>query len=76
MVSQQVSEIDHGILSQINTEITMALGNEDERQAAVHTASNDIYPFRRELQVMGTGQAILSTSYKRVPLPIQVPEFG
>ena len=75
VVSQQVTEIDQGILSQINTEITMALGNEDERQAAVHTASNDIFPFKRELQVMGIGQAILSASYKGVPLPVQIPEF-
>lgn len=75
VVSQQVTEIDNGILSQINTEITMALGNEDERRAAVHTASNDIFPFKHELQVMGTGQAILSASYKGVPLPIQIPEF-
>jgi DNA helicase HerA-like ATPase len=75
VVSQQVTEIDHGILSQINTEITLALGNEEERQAAVHTASNDIFLFKRELQVMGTGQAILSASYKSVPFPIQIPEF-
>ena len=75
VVSQQVTEIDNGILSQINTEITMALGNEDERRSAVHTASNDIFPFKHELQVMGTGQAILSASYKGVPLPIQIPEF-
>jgi hypothetical protein len=75
VVSQQVTEIDAGILSQINTEITLALGNEDERQAAAHTASNDIFPFKRELQVMGIGQAILSASYKGVPLPIQIPEF-
>lgn len=75
VVSQQVTEIDDGILSQINTEVTMALGNEEERQAAVHTASNDIFPFKRELQVMGVGQAVLSASYKAVPLPIQVPEF-
>jgi hypothetical protein len=75
VVSQQVTEIDDGILSQINTEITLALGNEDERQAAVHTASNDIFPFKRELQVMGIGQAILSASYKSVPLPVQIPIF-
>lgn len=75
VVSQQVTEIDAGILSQINTEITMALGNEEERQAAVHTSSNDIFPFKRELQVMGIGQAILSASYKSVPLPIQIPSF-
>ena len=76
VVSQQVTEIDDGILSQINTEITLALGNEDERQAAVHTASNDIFPFKRELQVMGVGQAILSASYKSVPLPLQIPLFS
>jgi DNA helicase HerA-like ATPase len=75
VVSQQVTEIDNGILSQLNTEVSMALGNEDERKAAVQTASNDIFPFKRELQVMGVGQAILSASYKRVPLPIQIPEF-
>lgn len=75
VVSQQITEIDNGILSQLNTEISMALGNEDERRAAVQTASNDIYPFKRELQVMGLGQAILSASYKSVPLPIQIREF-
>jgi len=74
-VSQQVTEIDTGILSQVNTEITMALGNEDERKSAIHTASADIFAFKRELQVMGTGQAILSASYKNVPLPVQIPEF-
>ena len=53
----------------------MALGNEEERKAAVATASNDIFAFKRELQVMGVGQAILSASYKNVPLPIQIREF-
>jgi uncharacterized protein len=76
VVSQQITEIDAGILSQLNTEITLALGNEDERQAAVRTASNDIYGFKRELQVMSVGQALLTASYKDIPLPIQIPEFG
>jgi len=75
VVSQQVTEIDQGILSQINTEITMALGNEEERKAAIQNASNDIFPFKKELQVMSTGQAVMSASYKNVPLPIQIPEF-
>lgn len=75
VVSQQVTEIDSGILSQVNAEITMALGNEEERHAAVQTASADIFAFKRELQVMGIGQAVLSASYKNVPLPVQIPEF-
>ena len=75
VISQQVTEIDNGILSQLNTELNMAMGNEEERRGAVQTASNDIYPFKRELQVMSVGQAILSASYKNVPLPIQIREF-
>jgi hypothetical protein len=76
VVSQQVTEIDKGILSQLNTELNLALGNEDERKAAVATASNDIFPFKRELQVMSAGQAILSASYKNLPLSVQIPEFS
>jgi DNA helicase HerA-like ATPase len=75
VVSQQVSEIDDGVLSQINTELVMALGNEVERREAVRNASADLSGFERELQVMGKGQAIVSASYKDVPLPVQVPEF-
>ena len=33
IISQQVTAIDEGILTQINTELTMALGNEQERRA-------------------------------------------
>ena len=75
VVSQQVSEIDDGVLSQINTELIMSLGNEIERKEAMRNASADMIGFERELQVMGKGQVIVSASYKDVPLPVQVPEF-
>jgi len=75
VVSQQVSEIDDGMLSQINTELVMALGNELERKEAIRNASADLSGFERELQVMGKGQVIVSASYKDVPLPVQVPDF-
>ena len=75
VVSQQVSEIDKGILTQINTELVMSLGNEDERRKAVSNASADLSGFERELQVMGKGQVIVAASYRDIPLPVQVPEF-
>lgn len=75
VVSQQVSEIDQGVLTQINTELVMALGNELERREAVRNASADMVGFEKELQVMGKGQVIVSASYRDVPLPVQVPEF-
>jgi len=75
VISQQVTAIDEGILTQVNTEITMALGNETERREAIHNASADLFGFEKELQVMGKGQAILTASYKDVPLPVQAPLY-
>ena len=75
VISQQVTAIDEGILTQVNTEITMALGNETERREAIRNASADLFGFEKELQVMGKGQAILTASYKDVPLPVQAPLF-
>ncbi len=75
VISQQVSSIDDGILSQLNTEINLALGNENERREAIRNASADLFGFEKELQVMGKGQAILTASYRDIPLPIQAPLF-
>ena len=75
VISQQVTEIDHGVLTQLNTELTMSLGNEGERKEAIRNASSDLFGFERELQVMGRGQAIVSASYKDIPVPIAVPPF-
>lgn len=75
VISQQVTEIDHGVLTQLNTELTMSLGNEGERKEAIRNASSDLLGFERELQVMGRGQTIVSASYKDVPLPLQVPPY-
>ena len=75
VVSQQVTEIDAGILSQINTQLILALGSDSERREAVKIASADLSGFQRELQVMDTGQLIFSASYKQLPLPVKVPNF-
>lgn len=76
VISQQVTEIDQGILTQINTELTMSLGNDTERDAAIKNASTDLSGFKRELAVLERGQAILTTSYRDLPIAVQVPEFG
>jgi DNA helicase HerA-like ATPase len=75
VVSQQVTAIDQGILTQVNTELTMALGNEEERRSAIRNASADLTGFERELQVMGKGQALVTASYRDIPLPTQAPNF-
>ena len=75
VISQQVTEIDKGVLTQLNTELTLALGNADERREAVRNASADLEGFAKELQVLGRGQALVSTSFRDVALPVQVPNY-
>lgn len=75
VVSQQVTAIDAGVLTQTNTELIMGLGNETERREAIRNASADLAGFERELQVMGRGQLLVTGSYNDVPLPVQVPSF-
>lgn len=75
VISQQVSEIDKGVLTQLNTELTLALGNADERREAVRNASADLEGFAKELQVLGRGQVLVSTSFRDVALPVQVPNY-
>lgn len=76
VVSQQVSEIDAGVLTQLNTQLTFALGNADERRDVVRAAPSDIGSFAQELQVLDRGQLVLSSSLRDVALPIQVPRFA
>lgn len=75
VVSQQVSEIDAGVLTQLNSQMTMALGNADERREAVRTASTDIGGYSQELQLLSRGQLIISSSLRDVALPVQAKEF-
>jgi DNA helicase HerA-like ATPase len=75
VVSQQITELDNGVLTQLNTQVTMALGNAEERREAVRSASLDIGNFVQELQVLDRGQVLLTTSMRDIALPVQVPQF-
>ncbi|MFX0107316.1 MAG: ATP-binding protein [Candidatus Hodarchaeota archaeon] len=73
VVSQQVSVLDNVILSQMNTEINLRLGNEREIRACIENASVNISGF--EFRVMSRGEALLTASYREMPLPVKIPLF-
>ncbi|MFW9845564.1 MAG: ATP-binding protein [Candidatus Thorarchaeota archaeon] len=75
VVSQQVSVLDNVILSQMNTEINLRLGNEREIRACIENASVNISGFENEFRVMSRGEAILTASYREMPLPAKIPLF-
>ncbi|MEI6039719.1 MAG: hypothetical protein WCQ52_08530, partial [Actinomycetes bacterium] len=57
------------------TQLTLALGNADERHEAVRCAAGDISGFLQELQVLGKGKVLLTSSLRDIAVPIQVPNF-
>ncbi len=75
VVSQQVSVLDNVILSQMNTEINLRLGNEKEIRACIENASVNISGFEEEFHVMSRGEAIVTASYRELPLPVKIPKF-
>ncbi|TXT57746.1 MAG: hypothetical protein BAJATHORv1_10450 [Candidatus Thorarchaeota archaeon] len=75
VVSQQVSVLDNVILSQMNTEINLRLGNEREIKACIENASVNITGFENEFRVMSRGEALLTASYRELPLPVKIPLF-
>lgn len=75
VVSQQVSVLDNVILSQMNTEINLRLGNEREIKSCIDNASVNISGFESEFRVMSRGEAILTASYRELPLPVRIPLF-
>jgi len=75
VISQQLTVLDNAILSQLNTQINMALGNDEEIRAAVRNASEDISRFEREFRVLDRGEAIVTASYRDLPMVIKIPFF-
>jgi hypothetical protein len=75
VISQQVSVLDNVILSQMNTQVNLRLGNEHEIQACVDNASINISGMENEFRVMARGEGILTASYRELPLPVRVPLF-
>lgn len=75
VISQQVSTIDSDILSQINTQFFLRLGNEREARAAIETASAPLSGFTEEYNTLEVGTGILTASYRSTQLPFRVPRF-
>jgi len=75
VISQQLTVLDNVILSQLNTQINMALGNDEEIRAAIRNASEDISRFEREFRVLDRGEAIVTASYRDLPLVVKIPLF-
>jgi hypothetical protein len=59
----------------MNTEINLRVGSEREIRAGIENASEKIAGFEGEFRVMARGEAILTASYREMPLPVKIPLY-
>ncbi len=75
VISQQVSVLDRVILSQMNTQISLRLNNKTEIKSCIDNASINISGYEDKFRTMARGEALLTASYRDVPLPVKIPKF-
>ena len=68
VITQQPKNIDNRILAQINTLVIMGLADQKDRQTLTSSAKQDLSHMDTEIQVLGRGDAIISSI--GIPLPV------
>jgi hypothetical protein len=68
VITQQPKNIDHRVLAQINTLVIMGLADKTDRQTLISSAKQDLSHMDTEIQVLGRGDAIISSI--GIPLPV------
>jgi hypothetical protein len=72
-ISRQGRKFNIGLL--VVSQQVIRLGNEREIRACIENASVNIFGFENEFRVMSRGEAIVTQSYRELPLPIKIPLF-
>jgi len=68
IITQQPKNIDNRILAQINTLVIMGLADQKDRQTLTSSAKQDLSHMDTEIQVLGRGDAIISSI--GIPRPV------
>ncbi len=75
-VTQLPSLIPREILANMNTKIIMGIEMKPERGAVIESSSNDLSTDERAIASLGTGEAIISSSFLGFAVPVKVPLFS
>ncbi|HDP73918.1 MAG TPA: ATP-binding protein [Candidatus Woesearchaeota archaeon] len=75
-VTQLPSLIPREILANMNTKILMGIEMKPERAAVIESSSNDLSTDERAIASLGTGEAIVSSSFLGFAVPVNVPLFS
>lgn len=74
-ITQLPSLIPKEVLANLNTKIILGTEMNSERQAIIESASQDLSTDNRNIASLDKGEAIVSSNFARLPLPVAIPFF-
>ncbi|MGB9748305.1 MAG: ATP-binding protein [Candidatus Woesearchaeota archaeon] len=74
-ITQLPSLIPREILANMNTKIILALEMQPERKAIIESSSQDLSDVYKSIASLDIGEAIVSSSFIKFPIPVKIPLF-
>ena len=74
-ITQLPSLIPRDILANMNTKIILGIEMQQERQAIIESASQDLSDHNRSIASLDKGEAILTSNFAKFPIPLAIPFF-
>ena len=74
-ITQLISVIPHVILANMNTKIILGNVMENERNALINSASQDLSQDHRTIASLDKGEAIITSNFTKFAIPVKFPFF-
>lgn len=75
-ITQMPSLLPPEILSQMNTKVILGIPSPIDRQAVINSSAQDINDENVEIQMLDTGEALITSPFIKFPLPVKVHDFN
>lgn len=74
-ITQLPSLIPREILANMNTKIILGIEMKPERQAIIESAAHDLSEHDRAIASLDVGEAIVTSTFSKFPMPVAIPFF-
>lgn len=75
-ITQLPSLIPREILANMNTKIILGMEMSKEREMVIHSSAQDIEELDKSIASLDKGEAIITSSFLKFPVPIAIPLFS
>jgi DNA helicase HerA-like ATPase len=75
-ITQMPSLLPREVLSQMNTKVILGLPAPADRDAVINSSSQEIGDESTEIQMLDTGEAIITSPFVQFPIPVKVDYFN